>query len=57
MHEQLQTLRSDPELLKLMKNTRPMSADEIFEQRVSWVYGTIKSDWTKDQVREFLKTM
>lgn len=28
-----------------------LTPEEIFEQRVSWVYGQMRGDMTKDQVR------
>ena len=51
----------NPELAKLLEQAKargPMTADELFEQSVSWVYGEMAlagSDVTKDQVRKYLE--
>lgn len=50
---------ADPELLELLERAkhRKLTPDELFEQRVSFVYGQIGSDskLTKDEVRGIIK--
>ena len=53
-------LRTDPELLALLAKaaTHVMSADERFEQRVSFIYGMQDFDapgLSKEAVREWLR--
>ncbi len=48
------------ELRERIRNSPPMTADELFEQKVSWCYSmqSRESTLTKDQVRAIVrKTM
>lgn len=50
-------IRSDAKLLERIKEAmrRPMTAEERFEQRVSFVHSCVAGGMSKDEVREFLK--
>lgn len=51
---------TDPDLLdRLVEAARniKMSPAEVFEQRVSFVWGQMNGEMTKDQVRERLRDM
>lgn len=59
--EQLLSLKTDESLLAAVRHAaqRKPSAEEMFEQRVSFVYGAIggaarKDGMTKDQVRKMI---
>ena len=51
-------LKTDAALLKALQDTpaRQLTAGELFEQRVSFVYGFVdsKSDITRDRVRQVI---
>lgn len=45
-------------LIEKVKNMPPMTDEEKFEQRVSWVYGQVRlsgSDVTKEFIREIVR--
>lgn len=49
--------RTDPELLaRLMEAARNyrMTPQEVFDQRVSFIYGQMNGVWSKDRVRAHL---
>lgn len=50
-------LKTDPKLLEAIANAKPMTVEDIREQRVSWTYGQQgrNSALPKDQVREILR--
>lgn len=55
-------LSADLELERMLTESagRPLTPDEMFEQKVSFVYGqlmNIQSDITKDEVREHLEAL
>lgn len=57
----MKTLAPNPELERLLKEAKargPMTREEMFEQKVSWVYGEMRlagHDVTKDEVRQRLE--
>lgn len=58
MHNTIPSLKTDPALLDALREGagRKMTASEKFEQRVSFVFGSLseKNDMTKEQVRQQL---
>lgn len=58
MTDSLLSLKTSPALLEALKNaaTKPMTARDLMEQRVSFVYGSIDaaSGVTRERVRQLI---
>ena len=44
------------ELYKLIQQARPLTEASLFEQRVSFIYGQLGGNVTKDQIRDVLES-
>jgi hypothetical protein len=57
MNTKFLELKTDEKLLNALKNAKKLSAEEVLEQRVSFVYGSMKSDSsvTREQVKKVLE--
>ena len=58
MNDSLLSLKTSPNLLQALRKagSRPMSAKDLLEQRISFVYGSIdsKSGVTRDRIRQLI---
>lgn len=46
--------RIDADLLEMIRKAAPMTPEQLFEQKVSFVFGQIGGSITKDEVRRML---
>jgi DNA-binding TFAR19-related protein (PDSD5 family) len=56
MGAELETVKTDPSVLEALKKARAVqpSSAEAFEQKVSFAYGSMKSNVTREKVKQIL---